>query len=265
MRPWVAAGGGFFLYVLVCAAVVPGLARRRRLLATVLSTAGLGLCALAHLLPDWPVVHTWILPPVLLLLAYWGSGLLFVAPMPRVERALAALDRALRIDRAAAAMPRWASELLELGYLGVYPLIPAALAIHLVASPAPGPDGFWTVILVTDFICFGFLPWVQTRPPRVLCAGDPWAARLRRVNLHLLGAAGIKANTFPSGHAAEALAAALLVSDASWPLAGGVAAAAVLVPAGAVLGRYHYAADAFAGWIVAAFVWALAPVARSCC
>jgi len=29
----------------------------------------------------------------------------------------------------------------------------------------------------------------------------------------------------------------------------------VLVSAGAVLGRYHYAADAVAGWVVAAAVW----------
>jgi hypothetical protein len=35
-----------------------------------------------------------------------------------------------------------------------------------------------------------------------------------------------------------------------------VAAAGALVSAGAVLGRYHYAADAIAGWFVAAVVWA---------
>jgi hypothetical protein len=30
---------------------------------------------------------------------------------------------------------------------------------------------------------------------------------------------------------------------------------AILISAGAVLGRYHYAADVFAGWIVATCVW----------
>jgi hypothetical protein len=34
-----------------------------------------------------------------------------------------------------------------------------------------------------------------------------------------------------------------------------VAVAGVLVSAGAVLGRYHYAADALAGWLVALVVW----------
>ena len=36
-----------------------------------------------------------------------------------------------------------------------------------------------------------------------------------------------------------------------------MAVAAALVSAGTVFGRYHYAADAIAGWIVAAVVWAL--------
>ena len=65
----------------------------------------------------------------------------------------------------------------------------------------------------------------------------------------------IQHNTFPSGHAAEAVACALLVAAAPWPLLAAVAVAAALVSAGAVLGRYHYAADAFAGWVVAVAVW----------
>jgi hypothetical protein len=48
---------------------------------------------------------------------------------------------------------------------------------------------------------------------------------------------------------------ALLVATAPWPIAATVAVAALLVSAGAVLGRYHYAADAFAGWAVALVVW----------
>ena len=78
---------------------------------------------------------------------------------------------------------------------------------------------------------------------------------MRRFNLRLLGSTSIQANTFPSGHAAEGVAAALLVLAAPWPISAAVAVAALLVSAGAVLGRYHYAADAFAGWAVALVVW----------
>jgi len=38
-------------------------------------------------------MDVWILPPVILLIGYWTSGLLFVRPMPRTESALAAIDR----------------------------------------------------------------------------------------------------------------------------------------------------------------------------
>ncbi len=255
MLDWIAASIAFFVYVMVVAPLVPGLPPRRRLLATAGSAAGIALALVAHYLPHVVLLHDWILPLILLLLGYWSSGLLFAAPMPRAERALEELDRALAVDRAAAATPRSIAELLELAYLGVYPLIPVAFAIHQFGSAAPDPERFWTVILVTDFVCFAFLPWIQTRPPRALRTADPWIARLRRLNLRVLGTASIQVNTFPSGHAAEALAAALLVIGAPWPYVAYVAVSAALISAGAVLGRYHYAADALAGWVVALGVW----------
>ena len=256
MLDWVRASFVFFGYVLLVAPLVRGLPLRRRVRATVGSAAGLILTAVAHAQPHHPVLHDWIVPPALLLLGYWASGLLFAAPMPRAERTLDDLDRALDIDRAAARMPRSLAELLEIAYGGVYPLVPIAFVIHLFGTPTPDPERFWTIILVTDYICFGFLAWVQTRPPRALRSGDPWLARFRQLNLRVLGKTSIQVNTFPSGHAAEALAAALLVIGAPLLWVVAMAIGAVLVSAGAVFGRYHYAADAIAGWIVAAAVWA---------
>jgi membrane-associated phospholipid phosphatase len=122
-------------------------------------------------------------------------------------------------------------------------------------TPRPDPDRFWAVILVTDFVCFAVLPWIPTRPPRALEAGEPWRSSFRRVNARLLGAASIGANTFPSGHAAEALAAALLVLDAPLPVVAWMFFNAAAIAAGAVFGRYHYAADALAGYAVALAVW----------
>jgi membrane-associated phospholipid phosphatase len=65
----------------------------------------------------------------------------------------------------------------------------------------------------------------------------------------------VRVNTFPSGHAAEALAAALLTTAAPAPVPILMLLNALAVSAGAVLGRYHYAVDAVAGWLVAAAVW----------
>jgi hypothetical protein len=255
--PWLAASVLFFGYVIAVALVTRGLDARRRRLAAAGGAAGLIACVAAGLLPSRPIAQDLLVPPALLLLGYWASGLLFTNPMPRVERTFAAIDDRLRIDARAAAAPRWVAEVLEAAYTGVYPAVALALAVHTRFTPAPDAGRFWTVVLVTDFVCFGFLPWIRTRPPRAFLAAPPWRSRVRRFNLRLLGAASIQVNTCPSGHAAEAVAAAMLVAAAPWPFAAGMAAVAVLVSAGAVFGRYHYAVDAAAGAAVAILVNAL--------
>ena len=257
MNIWPLASGLFFGYTAGVAATMPRLMWQRRRAALIFSLAGLALAVAAARLPVTPILHDWLLPPALLLLGYWTSGLLFVAPMPRAERLLFAIDRALRIRTISAQTPRPIVELLEFAYAGVYPLIPIALIIQLTLTDRADPGLFWTIILVTDYICFGVLPWVQTRPPRSLEDAEPWVSRFRRFNKRLLGTASINVNTFPSGHAAEALVAALLVLDAPWPWVVWMFFNALAVSAGAVLGRYHYALDAFAGWIAAVAVWLL--------
>jgi hypothetical protein len=257
MTIWPLASGLFFGYAAGVAAMMPRLPWPRRRTALTFAAAGLALSAAAGRLPFTPIVHDWLLPPALLLLGYWTTGLLFVAPMPRAERRLQAIDEALRILPIARSTPQPIAEFLEFAYVFVYPLIPVALIIELTLTPSPDPQHFWSVVLVTDYLCFGVLPWVQTRPPRALEAGDPWSARVRRFNLRLMGAASIHANTFPSGHAAEALVAALLVLDAPLAWVAMMFLAAAAVSAGAVFGRYHYALDAIAGWVVALVVWGL--------
>lgn len=255
---WLAASVLFFAFVIAMAALMPRLPSRRRLLAAGGALLGLAACAAAALAPYRTFTHELLLPPLLLLGAYWTSGLLFTTPMLRVERAFCAIDSRLGIDGYAASTPRWMAELLEVAYAGVYPVIPIALAIHELLTPAPDVARFWTVILVTDFICFGVLPWIRTRPPRAFLAPPPWQSRVRAFNLRLLGTASIQVNTFPSGHAAEAAAAAILVASAPWPFVASMSLAAALICAGAVLGRYHYAVDAVAGVAVAIVVAALA-------
>ena len=202
------------------------------------------------------VLNDWILPPALLLIGYWSSGFLFVAPRPSQEAALRWLDDRVNVPAVAARTPRALAEVFESAYAGVYILIPIALVIHLTFAPQPNPDKFWAIVLVTDFICFAVLPWIQTRPPRALETGDPWSSSVRAFNLRMLGATSIQVNTFPSGHAAEGLAAALLVTVAPPAIVAAMFAAGLAVSAGAVLGRYHYLVDALAGWVVAVVVFA---------
>jgi len=257
LRAWETAGLLAFAYSALAAVLrrdVPSAGRFRALGA---SLAGMALVAASAIAPPNVILHKWLLPPALLFLFYWTTGLLFVAPMKPFEDTFGDIDRALRIREWSSRTPTWLVEVLEGAYAGVFGLIPIALALYLCFAHAPDSDRFWTVILVTDFVCFGFLPWIQTRPPRALEAGEPWQSSLRSLNLKALGAASIHVNTFPSGHAAEALAAALLVAGLSPVIFASILVAAAAVAAGAVLGRYHYAIDAFAGWLVALTVWIL--------
>jgi membrane-associated phospholipid phosphatase len=175
--------------------------------------------------------------------------------MKQVERLFAFIDRRAHVRRFGSLAPDGVAEFLEFSYAAVFLLIPIALVLHLKFSTSPDTDQFWTVILVTDFICFAALPWIQTRPPRTLESGEPWSSSFRSFNMRWIGSASIQVNTFPSGHAAEALAAALLVSNLRLGVFIWMLFNAAAVSAGAVFGRYHYAIDAFAGWLVAIAVW----------
>ena len=255
LRGWEVASVLSFVYTAVAALIRPRLPRAARVRALGGSVAGLLLTTASALAPFHPLLHYWLLPPALLLLGYWTSGLLFVAPMKPIEKLFTAIDRVARVRTFAALSPTSVANVLEFYYVAVFALVPIALALHLNLSAAPDADRFWTVILVTDFICFAALPWIQTRPPRSLEPGEPWVSSLRAFNLRWVDRASIQVNTFPSGHAAEALAAALLVSNLRVGIFIWMLVSAAAVSAGAVFGRYHYAIDAVAGWMVATGVW----------
>ncbi len=257
---WEQASLIFFGYTCACAWLLRGLTRRARMKSTLGCIAGVAVVFWSASLASLAVLWRFLLPPALvLLLAYWSIGLLFRSPSARVESFLAAVDASLRIRETSAATPRPVAEFLEVAYAFVYALIPIALGIHIALTPLADIDGdrFWTVVLATDFICFGMLPWIQSRPPRAIEAGEPWRSSFRAFNLRLLGATSIHVNTCPSGHTAEALAAALLISTAPAPVFAAMLLAAVAVSAGAVYGRYHYAIDALSGWVVVLIVWAV--------
>jgi len=252
---WQNVSLAFFGYLLVVAALPRGLHRRSRLRVVAGAVLGAAVVAVSLSLPADGLANVWLLPPLALLVGYWTSGFLFVAPMPRTERLLARIDEELGVQQIAGGMPGPLVELLEFAYSAVYLLIPIALWLALGQGVAV--DRFWTTILLTDYVCFGMLPWVQTRPPRALGFDAPWRSRWRIVNLRMLNASSVQVNTFPSGHCAEALACALLTSGGSAPVVAWMWFNAAAISAGTVLGRYHYAADALAGWAVALLVWVL--------
>jgi membrane-associated phospholipid phosphatase len=108
------------------------------------------------------------------------------------------------------------------------------------------------------------LPWLQTRPPRVVESLVPVPDRahlavepglFRRLNLAILRTSSNQVNTLPSGHVAAALAVALTVL-ASAPAAGvAFLALSAAIALATVVGRYHYAVDSLAGVAVALVSW----------
>lgn len=150
-------------------------------------------------------------------------------------------------------LPAWTGALLELSYLFCYVLVPAAFVFIWTSASAVAVDRFWTAALQAGFACYGLLPWLVSRPPRVRRVESlDTAAGLRRLNLHILSRASHGYNTFPSGHVAVSVAAALAVLSISFSAGLVALAIALAVGAGAVAGRYHYVIDVVTGAVVGA-------------
>jgi membrane-associated phospholipid phosphatase len=181
-------------------------------------------------LRDW-----WLLAA--LPLAYWAPAPLTGSPNERLERWL------LRVDEKLGLISARASELFELAYLLVYPMVPAGL---LASSEG---ELFWRAVLIAVLPCYGLLPLLPTRPPRALAPGASTAdgSMFRVANVGFLRVFGNVWNTLPSGHAAGAAAVAVVVWRSGSSLAPLFALLAAGIAIGTVRGRYHYAVDTLLG------------------
>jgi membrane-associated phospholipid phosphatase len=175
----------------------------------------------------------------------WGhvGRVLSDPPDRRFEAWLVRTDE--RCHRLIAAPPAWTMPLFELSYLLCNLLVPAAfIAVWLTGNP-PAADHFWTVVLLAGFACYGSLPWLVSRPPRLAHVAPPRG--IRRLNFYVLGRVSHGLNTFPSGHVAVSVAAALEVLSISRPAGAAFAVLATAIAVGAVAGRYHFGVDVVLG------------------
>ena len=250
----------YFVYVIAAAGLVRGVEPARRFRVAGMAAGAIFLVLLSgQILPIHSVVRDW-LPVLWLLLGYWLPGGLQHEPMPGVEAWLRASDRWLQHTEWARTPPGWLSALLELAYFFVHFFVPAGFLVLALAG-IDASEHFWTPVLLAGYACYGTLPWLQARPPRLVetAADDPVAAapaQVRGWNEWVLDQVSVKANTFPSGHVAVALTVALAVFDLR-PAAGLIfVPAALLIAAATVVRRYHYTADAALGLVVAIVCWA---------
>ena len=252
---------GFFA-VLGAAAPFTGASRARRLRA-VLRSAAVVVCVLVGLQTLAPTVRVW-LGHAYLVMGYWIPALMIPTRMAGgFEAWLARTDDWWRLHPIAA--PSWLLYVLELSYLLCYVLVPAAFTFIWTNGTGTDTDRFWTAVLISGFACYGSLPWLVSRPPRVrrrkpdtTITGEPDVpieggaarTRLRAANEFVLARVSHGLNTFPSGHVAVSVAAALEVMSISRPAGLMMLIAAALIAAGAVAGRYHYAVDVASGMVV---------------
>jgi membrane-associated phospholipid phosphatase len=194
-------------------------------------------------------VRAW-LPHVYLLGGYWIPALLAPAtPDPAFEAWLLRTEAALR--RYTIKAPGWIVPGLELSYLMCYVLVPASFAVVWSYGTGAQIDRFWLSILLSGYACYWTVPWMVSRPPRLIAAGAmaPLHA-IASVNRRVLAGVSHGLITFPSGHAAVATAAALAVFPVS--RTGGIATGIVAagIAAGATVGGYHFAIDVILGVII---------------
>jgi hypothetical protein len=252
----------FFSFLIALAWLRP-LDSARRARATALAMGAIAIVSSAQLLDGIlkplaaSVIRDW-LPALLFLVAYWTAGFFFTAPSEKLQNHLIESDRKvlgrLREYRPGAGVLPWIASYLELAYLLCYPLLPFGLGVLYIARMGRYSDHFWTIVLPAAYLCNAALPFAQTIPPRMMTTGEEPIlppTKVRELNLWILRHGSIQVNTFPSAHVATAFSVSLvLLHLVPW---AGVAFLwiSVSIAIGAVLGRYHYAADALLGAAIA--------------
>lgn len=254
---------GFFAYLIILAAVFPLSARHqgRVLLVGLVCVATAVMLAQLRLSPILQTARAW-LPVVYLLEGYWLCGLFFRRPMRQAEERLLAFDRWLfgvaRLNRLLSRGPRLVLEYVELTYVLTFPFVPLSFGLFCWLWSRADADNFWTAVLLAGFVCYGMLPWIQTRPPRIVEADSRLDRRgllLRRVNLFVLNGGSVQANTFPSGHASTAVAAVLAVVEVDGAIGAACLFLALSIVVATVLGRYHDAMDSMLGGPISVATW----------
>jgi membrane-associated phospholipid phosphatase len=226
--------------------------------------AGFLLLAYAHSLRGREllgVLRDWY-PAPLMLLAYREMG--WFAPERHtfeLERGWVVWDKILlnewglkgAIESLGPVLP----SILEISYSLVYAIAPFSLAMLYAYRRRERVDRFLTVFLLGILISYSLFPYFPSEPPRTVFPGEDFPSVntiFRKFNWSLLGGYGIHTSVFPSAHVSGAFAGAFamlrLLPESRW-VGRMLTVLAVLIATATVYGRYHYAADAVAGFAVA--------------
>jgi membrane-associated phospholipid phosphatase len=256
----------FFLYTSVLALVMP-VAFEIRVRTLIVNAVVFAFYAFLATL-EGGSRERWALPArdwcalVLVLLAYKQMGW-FAPPVHqfRLEQEWIAWDRLILVEWGFKNLIDGAGSgllwLLELTYLLVYAVGPfGAALLYLERRRHDRVRTFLLIYVLGLFMSYVQFPFWPSEPPRTVFPGDlePLNTAIRRVNLFVVGNAGIHTSVFPSGHVSGVFAAAFamwtLLKDRIW-VRSAFLIYACLVAIAAFYGRYHYFVDVIAGFFVA--------------
>ena len=232
---------------------------------------GLGLIAYADSLRGREyisVLRDWY-PLSLLLLAYREMG--WLAPAQHnyaLERAFEAFDKTvlntLGVKAAIEALGPVLPSVLEIAYAVVYGVPAFALTMLYVYRVRERSERLLLPVMFGVLLVYVLLPWFPSEPPRTVFPGQDFPAFdtvFRRFNWWLLGGYGIHMGVFPSAHVSSSFSAAFamrrILPERPW-VGRFMVSLATLIAVATVYGRYHYAADALAGFAVSLAAQAVA-------
>jgi hypothetical protein len=141
------------------------------------------------------------------------------------------------------------SHVLELAYLLCYPMVPATFSAVFAWGTNADVSRYWMSVLLAGYACYGTLRWTAARPPRIVTR-TPASGGIAAANAYVLARVSHQLTTFPSGHVAVSIAAALALIPVSVGAAVVSGVTAAMIAVAAVAGRYHYAVDVVLGALV---------------
>jgi membrane-associated phospholipid phosphatase len=255
--------GGFAVILAIVAWLRPLEAARRRAV-TAFALVAVAAIALAHVAArildpvSSSILRDW-LPVPLTLIPYWQTGQFFHGPDEKIQAWLVASDqRVFRIlARSGMSFGPIARLTMEWAYALCYGLAFFGLVILYIAGLRSKADTYWALVLTPTYLCYAITPFVPALPPRSLRTQPSRSdiSRSRFFNLWLLKYGSIQAISFPSAHAASAMAISLVLMH-DLPIAGAIFfAISFWISVAAVVGGYHYTIDVILGALVALLIY----------
>jgi hypothetical protein len=261
VQPFEQLASAYFIYLALISWVGRYPAARRLQLTVGGLAAALFVLAVAR--RGSAEVRGWV-PCLYLLMGYFLAERLFIRPSLSLEQWLLDWDRRLLGDplRIASRWPAALVAIVELHYINTFALIPAGYGVLVALDRHDAGNHYWTMVVAAEFMAFGALAFVQTRPPWLLePPPDLPDSPVRRVGLGVVKAMTNRVNTFPSGHTAGSLAIFFALLPVTW-IALVFLWAALAIAVACVICRYHYTLDVVAGVVLAIVVWTVVSALR---